>query len=292
MPHLDPRVRQISERVWIYLPSWHRLEPTLGLVLTAEGWVAIDGGNSPAQAQRAHQAMQRIRERPVHYVINTHRHFDHVFGNQVFEAPVVASRRCWERFRANLEGDWAPRRVDQWLREAMLPRVATLDSSDYEGLSLVPPAISFERRLHLDVGGAHLDLFPLDGAHSDDSIGVHLPDERVLFLGDALYLREGPESRFLRLLELVDTLAEFDVGTYVPGHEAPYRRMTFETVRSYCHELIRGVIAAIRSGASQEDVLRLPLAKRYENVSFLSPKMHRRLLRAAYSELIASQSHP
>jgi glyoxylase-like metal-dependent hydrolase (beta-lactamase superfamily II) len=286
MSRRSARLQQLSDRVWVYCHDWQRLEPAVGLVLTDEGWLAIDGGNSPAHGRRVFEAMQCIRERPVRYVINTHRHFDHVFGNQAFEAPVIASRRCRERFAQNLEGDWAPQQVHRWLHETMFSRVSTLSTRDFRGLQLIPPSLSFEGELALDLDGSDVRLFPLAGAHSDDSIGVFLPHERVLFLGDALYLREGPEGRFLRLLELLERIAPLGVEVYVPGHEAPHGRLEFEKLWSYCRELLRAVRSLIYSGAKESDVLKaVPFDRRFEGTSFLSPRFHRRLVQAAYREL-------
>ncbi len=282
------RVHQLSDHVWIYRHDWQRLEPAIGMVLTDQGWVAIDGGNSPAHGRRVYEAMQEIRERPVLYVIDTHRHFDHVFGNQAFDAPVIASRRCRERFSQNLQEDWAPQRVHRWLHEAMFSHISTLNPADFQGLRLVPPSLSFEGELVLDLKGTTVRLFPLGGAHSDDSIGVYLPYERVLFLGDAFYFREGVEGRFLRLLQLLDYVAPLEVEIYVPGHEAHYGRLTFEKLRAYCRELFQMVRALIRSGAGEAEILSsVPFDKRFNSTSFLSPKFHRRLLQAAYHELTA-----
>ncbi len=281
------RLQQISERVWVYGHDPARLEPAVGLVLTGEGWIVVDSGNSPTHGLRVFEACQTIKERPVRYVINTHRHFDHVFGNQAFRgATIIASRRCQERFARNLKDDWAPERVQRWLREAVLSKVPTLDPDDFERLRPVPPALGFEGEMTLELGEVPLKLFPLAGAHSDDSIGVYLPRERVLILSDALYFHEGPEARFLKLLRLLDYLAPLEVDVYVPGHEAPHGRATFEALRAYVRELAHGVKALLRRGASERDVLdALPFDKRYEGVSFLSPRLHRRLVQAAYREL-------
>jgi len=255
------------------------------MVLTAEGWLIIDGGNSPAHGRRVFEAAQEIRERPVRYVINTHRHFDHVFGNQAYAAPVIASRRCRERFLGNLEDDWAPKRVDRWLRETMFSRISTLNPEDFQGLTLIPPSLSFEGELALDIDGTHVRLFPLAGAHSDDSIGVHLPYERVLFLGDAFYFREGAEGRFLKLIELLDRVAPLEVEVYVASHEPPYHHPTFDKLRAYFRELTQIVSSFVRSGAGEADLLTIPFDKRFERTSFLSPKFHKRLIQAAYREL-------
>jgi glyoxylase-like metal-dependent hydrolase (beta-lactamase superfamily II) len=282
----DHRVEQLSERVWIYHHDWQRLEPTVGMVLTDAGWIAIDGGCSPAHGRRVFEAMQEIRERPVLYVINTHRHFDHVFGNQAFGAPVIAGRRCRERFAENLRHDWAPERVKRWLEETMFPRVPTLRPEDFSDLRLVPPALSFEGEMTLDLDGVLVQMFPLAGAHSDDSIGVYLLYERALFLSDAFYFREGPEGRFTKLVELLDRVAPLEVDVYIPGHERPHDRLTFEKLRAYSRELVRAVRSLVFAGTPEQEVLEaVPFDKRFERVSFLGPKYHRQLLRAAYREL-------
>ena len=280
------RVQQLSDRVWIYRHDWQRLEPAVGMVLTAEGWIAVDGGVSPAHGRRVYEAMQEIRERPVLYVINTHRHFDHVFGNQAFGAPVIAGRRCWERFVRNLEDDWSPRRVHRWLQETMFARVPTLQPQDFEGLTLVPPSLSFEGEMTLDLDGVLLKMFPLAGVHSDDSVGVYLPYERVLFTSDAFYYREGPEARLLKLIKLFDRVAPLEVEVFVPGHERPHDRLTFEKLRAYIRELVHAVRALVVAGTPEEEVLEaVPFDPRFQGTSFLNPKLHKRLVQAAYREL-------
>lgn len=284
----ERRVHQLSDRIWIYRHDWQKVEPTIGMVLTDEGWIAIDGGNSPAHGQRVYEAMQEIRERPVLYVIDTHRHFDHVFGNQAFRAPVIASQRCRKRFAQNLQDEWAPDRVHRWLQETMFSVISTLKPEDFRKLALIPPSLSFEGELTLDLGKTSVQLFSLAGAHSDDSVGVFVPDERVLFLGDAFYFREGPEGRFLRLLELLDYVAPLEVDFYVSGHERFYDRQTFERVHAYGCTLAQSVRSLLRSGAGEAEVLEVPFDEKYERTSFLSPKMHRQLLQAAYKELLSN----
>ena len=292
MSQLDRRVQQLSERVWIYGQDWQRVEPTLGMVLSEQGWIAIDGGNSPIHGQRVYETMQKIREKPVLYVIDTHRHFDHVFGNQAFQAPVIASRRCQERFAQNIQDDWAPDRVHRWLQETMFSSIPTLSAGDFQSLRLVPPSLGFEGELNLHLDGTSVQLFSLSGAHSDDSIGVYLPYERVLFLGDAFYYREGSEGCFLRLVQLLDYVAPLAVEFYVPGHERTHDRLTFEKVRAYCRELVQAVRSLVRSGAGEAEALELPFDGKYERSSFLSPKLHKRLLQAAYRELLPERPTP
>ncbi|MFB6285344.1 MAG: MBL fold metallo-hydrolase [Candidatus Bipolaricaulia bacterium] len=291
MTHPDPRMQPLADNVWVYLPQWRRLEPAIGVILTSQGWVVVDSGNSPVHAGHAWDAMRRIRNVPVRYTINTHRHFDHVFGNQVFGAPVVASRQCRKRFRANLEDDWAPHRVQQWLQQEMLPHLDALALTDFEGLVPVPPTISFQRRLELDVGDTHLELFPSQGAHCDDHVSVFLPEERVLFVGDTFYFHES-EGAITRWLKLLDELVQWEADTVVPGHEAPYSRISLELLRAYGHDLFETLISSVRINVPEDEAIRQPLAKRYEDIEFLDARTHRRLARAVYRELAARNSAP
>lgn len=284
MAHPDPRIRRLAEHVWIYLPQWQRLEPTVGCVLTDDGWVVVDSGNSPAHAQRVWGAMRRILEAPIRYVINTHRHFDHVFGNQIFRAPVVASQQCRERFRANLDDDWAPHRVQHWLQSDILPQLSMLSLADFDGLRPVAPSISFQSALTLDVGETEIRLLPSHGAHSDDHISVFLPQERILFVSDTFYFHES-EGHITHWLKRLDEFVQWEADTVVPGHEAPYDRVTFELLRAYGHDLFERLISSVRMNVAEDEAVQLPLPKRYTGIEFLNAKTHRRLARAVYREL-------
>lgn len=286
MNTLDPRVKRVSEHVWIYRHDWPRLEPTIGMILTEAGWVAVDGGNTPAHGRRVYEAMQAIKAVPVKYVINTHRHFDHVFGNQAFDAPVIGSQRCSERFNQSVQDDWSPQRVLGWLGAHIFPLKRGLSAADFADLTLVPPSISFTERLKLHFQHLSIALFPLNGVHSDDGVGVYMPQDRVLFLGDAFYFQGTSEGRALRLPELVDVVAALDVTVYVPGHERPHDHATFERLAHYVHALVAFVKAEAASGATLDTVLeRHGFDPDLNATSFLSAKQHRRLVRAVWREL-------
>jgi len=286
LPQPEDRLEQIAERVWILRHDWKRLEPTVGLILTDEGWLAVDGGNSPAHGRLAYEAAQGIERRPFRYVIDTHRHFDHAFGNQAFDAPVIGSRRCRERFARNLRDDWAAERVHGWLREEMLPHVPALSLDDFDGLALVPPSLDFEGRLRLHLGGTEIELFHLDGVHCDDHLAVYLPDARVLFPGDAFYYLGGVEGSVLRLPELLARVSALDVATYAAGHERPYDQNTFERLSAYARALVTRAEALAREGMDEAEVLAaFPFDTDYAGVSFLDAKTHRRLLRACLRAL-------
>ncbi len=188
---------------------------------TGEGVVVIDSGNSPEHGLLALRAIRQTTAEPIRYVINTHRHWDHTFGNQALRAPIIAHALCRRKMEQNAQNDWAPDEILNWVESWVLPRVPSLARSQFEDLKLVLPAITFKGSAELVLGVTRFELIYLGGVHSRDSIGVHLSRERLLFLADALYFRSSqvPSARVHRLLDKINAL---NAETFVAGHQLPY----------------------------------------------------------------------
>jgi len=289
--HPDARVKQLSEHVWIYRHNWDRLEPTVGMILTEEGWIVVDGGNCPRHGRQVVDALRQIRDLPVRYVVCTHRHFDHVFGNQAFEAPVLGSVRFQQRLEENLKEDWAPGRALAWLKATIFQYNKLLSEEDFQGLNLVPPSPGVEGEYTLHEGKISVVLFPLEGVHSDDGIGVFVPEERVVLLGDAFYFQGTPEGSALKLLPLVERVAALDAKVFAPGHERAFERAVFDQFCDYVRELNETVHRLVDSKLDAAAIFKqYPFPKRYRNTSFLTEKTHRLLLKAGVRELSESKN--
>jgi len=282
---LDRRVKPIAPNVWVYRHDWARLEPAIGMILTDEGWVAVDGGNSPRHAQQVAAAMRSLCDMPVRYVVNTHRHFDHVFGNQKFNAPVIGSRRCQERFLENIKDDWSAEKAVGWLKATIFTYNDQLNEGDFEGYSPVPPSESFVGEHTLSLPPLTLKLFPLDGVHTDDGIGVWVPERRVVFLSDAFYHQPFTnEGVAANLLLLVERVAVLDAEWFVPGHERLFNRETFEKFHRYVRWLF-DLTSSLPDGVNAKMVAQQhPFPPEYKNVSFLDEKIHYQLLKALLQE--------
>ncbi|MCS7274167.1 MAG: MBL fold metallo-hydrolase [Candidatus Bipolaricaulota bacterium] len=287
----EPRMKklfQVSERVWIVPPQWKYVEPTIGFVLTSEGVIAIDAGNSPDHARRARDALRTLTDSPIKYLINTHRHWDHTFGNQIFEAPVIAHALTKRKMLANLRDDWSAERLMSWVSSWVLKRVPTLRLEQFEGLSLVLPQITFTGQLELAVGETVVRLLYAGGGHTRDSIVVHLPREKILFLSDALY--PNPEGKITRLAELCEKIERLDAERFVPGHEMPYDREKLTLRREYYQQLVK---TAKRLGARKtvpQEILRAKLDPRFAALNGLNEERHREFLERAWRELTAPKT--
>jgi cyclase len=161
---------RVSENVF-WFQSEVYAQVTAGVVAGPQWAVVIDTLALPDETLGMREFIEHELGVPVRYVINTHYHADHAWGNCFFPgATVVAHVRCRElldeRGRPSLE---AARRQNPALRQ----------------VKIVLPHLTFDSgELNLRVGKKNLTILPAPG-HSEDGIAVLVEEDRVLFAGDA-----------------------------------------------------------------------------------------------------------
>lgn len=140
-------------------------------------------------------------------VVNTHADWDHVWGNAAFPgAMVVGHRICRQR----LLGEEERRVLDE--KRAERP-------DRYAQVRLVPPDLTFDTALALDLGGLTLELHHLPG-HTEDCLMAYLPERRLLFAGDCAE-EPFPLLSTTRLESWAAGLrawSERDLATVIPAH--------------------------------------------------------------------------
>jgi len=142
------RRERVSEDIYVF-SSEEYAEVTSGAILTGQGPILIDTLPFPHENRQVRSFLEGVAEGPVRYVINTHFHSDHVYGNYLFpEAEVVAQERC----RAELK-----ERGEASLREdkARHPALAEVE--------LRLPTITFEDEMTIYLGEASLRLMARPG---------------------------------------------------------------------------------------------------------------------------------
>ncbi len=161
---------RVSENVYWFQSDVYA-QVTAGVVIGPQWAVVIDTLALPDETMSMRDFIERDLGVPVRYVINTHYHADHTWGNCFFPgATIIAHRRCRElleeRGIPSLE---AARQQNNLLRQ----------------VKIILPHITFsEGEFTLRVGKKNLILFPAPG-HSPDGIAVLVEEDRVLFAGDA-----------------------------------------------------------------------------------------------------------
>lgn len=104
-------------------------------------------------------------------VVNTHADWDHYWGNQLFQCPILAHQLA------------ARRAVDEEARRDLAEH-ARSDPAAYGKVRLTPPSLTFSDRLRIDGGDLTLELIPTPG-HQPDHVVVWIPELKTLLAGDA-----------------------------------------------------------------------------------------------------------
>jgi quinoprotein relay system zinc metallohydrolase 2 len=219
----------------------------VGFVVGAKGVAVIDTGGSVREGRRLLSAIRQITDEPVLYVINTHAHPDHVFGNAAFLPPAVF-----------VGSHNLPRRIMErgpYYLKSFRPAMGSL----LDEVRILPPSVTVDDELQLDLGDRMLTLRAWRASHSDSDLTVF--DERtgILFAGDLVFLRHIPvlDGSIRGWLKTINELARLPAKSVVPGHgppSAPWpaaldpEKTYLERLQSDCRDLIkRGVPIAAAS---------------------------------------------
>ncbi len=214
-----------------------------------EGLVLIDSETSPVFARAIRNRIDSVYNgKTIRYLINTHDHGDHAYGNQVFsDATIIGHNRCREEMVKNQAGAGRTGKQISAALPSMKARLEKLDKNSdaareynkvityYSGIAeglgesfnLTPPQITFTDQLDLYLGNLSLSLRYIGGlAHSYSDILIFCPEEKLLVTGDLIYkdnLYFDSEripflGKWAEVLESV--LADKEqVRFIVPGHE-------------------------------------------------------------------------
>jgi glyoxylase-like metal-dependent hydrolase (beta-lactamase superfamily II) len=158
---------------------------------------------------------------PLAAVFNTHANGDHFYGNQLVPdgVRVVATAAAGEEMNQadveRLEGlKRAPGAAGDYVREIFGP-------FDFTPVVARPPTVTFSGETTLEVGGREVVLYELGPAHTPGDAIAWVPDVRVAYAGDILFIGgtpiiwAGPVENWIRAC---DRLLELPAEVYVPGH--------------------------------------------------------------------------
>jgi quinoprotein relay system zinc metallohydrolase 2 len=248
----------------------------LGFVVGERCVAVIDTGGTQAVGLALRAAIARETSRPVCYVVNTHAHPDHVFGNGAFveERPQFVGH-------ARL-GEAMARRGPNYLNALRRDLGAAAEAS-----VLVAPTVAVADVLRLDLGGRALVVSAWRTAHTDHDVTVFDEASGTLFLGDLVFEGHLPvvDGNLRGFLAVLQELRRLPARLAVPGHgRAAQWPAVLDPQSRY--------LQALRDGVRQAIAERRTLAQAVDSVGqdqrgawLLFDQFHRRNVTAAYAEL-------
>ena len=215
----------------------------LGFVVGEKGVAVIDAGGSVETGRRLLAAIRAVTDKPILYVINTHEHPDHVFGDAAFEGlgAVFVGHRNLPRSMAAREAFYR-KAYTRFLGEAAMAQVR-----------FVAPTLLVADESELDLGGRKLRLKAWPVAHTDCDLTIYDPDSKILFAGDLVFSGHLPvlDGSLKGWLKTLDGLAALPAERVVPGHGhigAPWPAALADE-RFYLEHLAGDVRAFVHRGA-------------------------------------------
>jgi quinoprotein relay system zinc metallohydrolase 2 len=207
----------------------------------------IDTLGSAVAGRELLSTIRAATNKPIRYVINTHMHPDHVFGNAAFkaDAPTFVGHHKLARGLAT--------RAERYL--AINKEMLGPDA--FEGIEVILPTLKVEDKVTLDLGGRTLILEPQRTAHTDNDLTITDSATNTLFLGDLLFSVHVPtlDGSIKGWLALIEELKTRDAARVVPGHgpQAMELPEAFDPEEQYLADIANDVRQLIKEGKTLED---------------------------------------
>ena len=220
--------------------------------VTPDGIIATD----PINASAAEWLKAELKKRfnlPVKYLIYSHEHPDHISGGEVFADTAIVVAH--ERAKAKIIG---------------------------ENRRTAIPHVSFSDRMTIDLGGTEVELSYVGRNHSDNSIVVRFPGERILFAVDfipveTVAFRDFHDGYIEEWIDSLGRVERMDFDILAPGHGRLGTRDHVRQFREYMQDLYGAVLEQARAGASLEEMqetIRLPKYKRWFGYQSDNPNLN------------------
>lgn len=168
----------------VFRRRYESLDLNVGVVVGDDGLLIIDTRSTHEEARELLDELKGLSSKPVRWVINTHYHWDHVYGNAMFEGAEIWGHELCQSAMRDI-GEEMKESAKRWLPAENHPEI--------DAVIVVPPKKVFSDEVSLDIG-REVSMTHHGFAHTDSDIVVRVPDADVAYFGDML--EEGAPPNF------------------------------------------------------------------------------------------------
>jgi cyclase len=271
----------------------YKVNSNAAIIVNEDGVVVVDSHSKPSAARVLVEQIKGITSKPVRHVINTHFHWDHWQGNEVYpgtygNVEVIATeitreamqgrglKRIQDQIRTvpdeikNLRAEIAAATTPE--RKAQLAfdlHQAEEYLVEIKGLKYTLPTLTFENSMRLLKTDREIQLLHLGRAHTEGDLFVYLPKERVVITGDAViewtpFMGDGYPLDWVRTLKRLEQL---DFTQMIMGHGDVAEKEWLRMFYTYIGDLNEAVKRHAAAGVSLDEIKRLvpeEVAVKYE----------------------------
>lgn len=203
---------EIGDKVFVRRYAFY--DQNIGVVLGRAETLVIDTRSTYAQAREIQTDLRELTDSPVGVVVDTHGHFDHVFGNGIFRpATIWGHERCVTFMVRTGEA-----------RKRTIAAEEPLLADDLAEIVIDPPDRVFATHARIEVGGREVMLRYLGRGHTDHDVVVEIPGTDVVFAGDLLengnvpFFADGYPLEWPATAAALAARVREQGGVVVPGH--------------------------------------------------------------------------
>ena len=242
--------------------------------------LVVDTGTSPAAARAFIEDLKLVTTKPIRYVVNTHFHYDHTDGNQVYagKADIIAQEYVKyaiekldvlhrepyktsqltnvpariETLKMRIAGETDPQRKATLERQLL---VAQQGWDELKEIKPTPPNVTYSKSKTVNLGGREVQLLFLGRGHTNGDTVVFLPKEKIVATGDLMestvaYMGDAQFDEWVATLGKLKAL-DFDLD--LPGHGAPFKdKERITAFQGYLTDLVKQGTALRGKGLDAE----------------------------------------
>jgi glyoxylase-like metal-dependent hydrolase (beta-lactamase superfamily II) len=230
-------------------------------ITTKDGVIVIDTRGSEKEAGQVLEAIRKVTDQPVVYVVNSHFHKENISGNGVFTS--------------------ARTLIAQQQTLAMI-----VTEAERENRTVTPPNLSFEKKLELKLGKYHLKLIHPGPAHTEGDLYIYIPKWRTLITGGLVFNRIIPfmgDSTTDSWIKALAEMENLDAEVIVPGHGPVGGKPLVTQMKHYLMELKRFVNDALddRKNLSETiEIVKANLKVKYSGWKHFEQRIDENIVRA------------
>lgn len=255
----------------------HGAIANIGFIVGERCVAVIDTGGNPEEGKALRRAIAKTTRKPVCYVINTHVHPDHIFGNIAFKEPGTQFVGHYKLARA-----MAAR--GQFYIDKAEDQIGMALSAEH----IIPPDIEVEKTLVLDLGGRELLLTAHQTAHTDNDLSIYDRKTDTLWLGDLFFIGHLPtlDGSLKGWLAELAELEQKRFKRVIPGHGPIVTDWpkSLEPQQRYFGTLLTEIRKMIKNGKFIEDAIE-QVGYKFKDQWQLFDEFHKKNVTAAFAEL-------
>lgn len=245
--------KQVAENVWCFFGALDKpTKENAGFMVnncyikTNDGYLVMDTGPSYQFAKQSYEAMQKIADLPVKFVVNSHNHDDHWLGNDFYK----------KKFNAMLIG---PESINTNYKEGDKTRMYNiLPDNAIKGTHIIKLDEIIKKAKILTFGGEEFQIIPMDiRAHTGDDVFIYMPKRKVLFAGDLVMngrITSGRDGSVIGQLKALAMMKKLDWKVLVPGHGLITDATAMDEANLYFTLTKDRVLEAIEDGVDATEI--------------------------------------